>query len=546
MSDAALPYHFAPQDRPIFPGAPYAPRQTRGNRALYALSAVVMALAAGLSNGMVSADILWISGNMGLYASEGALLLAVYVAFNATANLLLVKARVQFGIPTTMHTILATLIAAQCLQLLWPNVGTALLARAVSGIAAGGLTSLTLYNLFQVFPLERRPVALIVGFGLPQLAVPIARLVPIDVIASDHWYGLHVIDAAVAFAALAMLILLPLPPTLREKAFEPLDAVTVALAIPAMLLLCTVLVEGRYWWWSDAPWLGWALAAALPLLGLAIFIESRRTRPLLWVRWFASGDIVRFALIAIVFRIALTEQTYGAIGLLALGGLTSDQLHPLFLVILGAMIAGIVTAALLAKPARYTGLILIAALLIAVGAWLDTGATSETRPQQLYVSQALLGFGASLFLGPALMYGLGRLALKGPTYLVSFVVLFSTTQNLGGLFGVAFLGTVQTARARLHAQALAESVSLGDPEVVARLNHDAGAIAAHLVDPIQRSAEASALLGQALQEQANVLAFNDVCWVVTWIALATAVVLFGIIANRRLGLFGNVGAVVAA
>ena len=93
MSGSVLPYRFQPEERPVFPGAPYAPRQTTLNRCLYALSALVMAMTAGLSNGLVSVNLLWISGNVGLYASEGSLLLAVYVAFNATANLLLVKAR---------------------------------------------------------------------------------------------------------------------------------------------------------------------------------------------------------------------------------------------------------------------------------------------------------------------------------------------------------------------------------------------------------------------------------------------------------------------
>ncbi|WP_205758272.1 hypothetical protein, partial [Lactobacillus crispatus] len=132
MSGSVLPYRFQPEERPVFPGAPYAPRQTTLNRCLYALSALVMAMTAGLSNGLVSGNLLWISGNVGLYASEGSLLLAVYVAFNATANLLLVKARTQFGIPATMHTVLVVLIGGQCLQMLWPSFGMEVVAQAVS------------------------------------------------------------------------------------------------------------------------------------------------------------------------------------------------------------------------------------------------------------------------------------------------------------------------------------------------------------------------------------------------------------------------------
>ncbi|WP_066721553.1 hypothetical protein [Sphingomonas pituitosa] len=74
---------------------------------------------------------------------------------------------------------------------------------------------------------------------------------------------------------------------------------TIGLAIPAMLLLCFVLSEGWYLWWTNAPVLGWALAAALPLLALLFFLEDRRARPLLWVRWYATRDIALFAAIAL-------------------------------------------------------------------------------------------------------------------------------------------------------------------------------------------------------------------------------------------------------
>lgn len=528
MSVAVGDYSFSPEEKPLFPGAPYSPRHSSKNRVIYAFSAAVMALASGLGNGLITSNINSIAGDMGLYVAEANLLVAVYVAFNATANLLLVKARVQFGIPATMHVVLGALIAAQIVQILAPSLGTAILARAVSGIAAGGLTTLSLYNIFQVFPLRLRPIAAVVGFSLPQLAVPIARMFPLAMIALDDWRGLHLVELAMALAAWAMLNLMPLPPNVQEKAFEPLDAVTATLTIAGMLLICSALALGRYYWWTDAAFLGWAFAMSLPLLGLALLIEDRRARPLLWVRWYATRDILFFTLIAVVVRIALTEQTYAAVGLLTLGGLTSDQLHPLFVTVFFAMAAGIVTTCLVLKAERVVLMIMAAAFIIAAGAWLDTGSTSMTRPQQLYLSQALIGFGTTLFLGPALMFGIGHIIKRGPNYLVSFVVLFSTTQNVGGLAGSALLGSIQVARERLHAERLAEALALGDPAVSARIAQYASTLAPHLTDPAARAQQANGLLGQALHAQANILAFNDTFWVVTLVALAAGLFIAGV------------------
>lgn len=287
------------------------------------------------------------------------------------------------------------------------------------------------------------------------------------------------------------------------------------------------------YWWTDAPFIGLAFAAGLPLLGMALLIEDKRARPLLWVRWYATRDILFFMLIAVVVRVSLSEQTYAAIGLLTLGGLTSDQLHPLFAVVLVAMILGIAAAALLARPDRIVAMIMVAAFSIAAGAWLDTHATSLTRPPELYLSQALLGFGTTLFIGPALLFGIGQIITRGPNYLVSFVVLFSTTQNVGGLAGSALLGSVQVIRERVQAERLAEALSLGDPLVTARLNGYVQSLAPQLPDPAARGQQANALFGQALHAQANILAFTDTFWIVMLIALATGLFIAAVIMRER-------------
>src|SRR4029453_6693351 len=100
----------------------------------------------------------------------------------------------------------------------------------------------------------------------------------------------------------------------RAKALEPLDLLPIGLAIPAMLLLCGVLSLGRFVWWTDTPWLGWALAAAGPPFVAAVLIEHNRARPLLQTRWIGTLDIVRFIAVALLVRLALAEQTYGSTG----------------------------------------------------------------------------------------------------------------------------------------------------------------------------------------------------------------------------------------
>jgi hypothetical protein len=500
---AAQPYQFGPDERPLFPGSPYSPHHPPLRRVGYGLVAVLMALAATLGNALVTVNIPNLSGALGVYQVQASLLPAAYVAMNASANLLLIKARQQFGIPAVAHTLLTAYAAAGLLQFFVHDFAAALLIRAVSGMSAAGLTTMTIYNLLQTVPPAKRPLALVTGISLGQFGTPLARLFPVEMLALSHWQGLHLIEIGLALAALAALIALPLPPSDRSPAFERMDFVTIALVIPAMALFCGVLGVGRLVWWTDAPAIGLALAVAVPLFVAALVIEHNRARPLLQTKWIGTRDIARFVIVAVLVRLALAEQTYGSVGLLTSSGLTNEQLRTLFVWVLVAQALGLATTLTLLTPQRIPYLLMGATLAIAVGAWLDTHSTNVTRPHQLIFSQALIGYGTMLFIGPALAYGFLRMLEKGPGHLVTFIVLFSTTQNIGGLAGSALLGSYQVISSRAHALALAEHVLPSDPQAFAQLQNG------------------GALVRAALAREASILAFNDVFRLVMAIALLT-------------------------
>ena len=73
--------------------------------------------------------------------------------------------------------------------------------------------------------------------------------------------------------SLACVIALKLPPSDRKKVFEKKDFITFFLLAPGMALVCAVLSLGRLEWWFEAPWIGWALAAAVILIVAAITFE---------------------------------------------------------------------------------------------------------------------------------------------------------------------------------------------------------------------------------------------------------------------------------
>src|SRR5262249_3183146 len=141
-----------------------------------------------------------------------------------------------------------------------------------------------------------------------------------------------------------------------------------------------------------------------------------------------------------------------------------------------------------------------------LAAFLDSHSTSITRPQQLYFSQSLIGFGTTLFIGPALAYGFLQMLKRGPTHLVSLIVVFSMTQNVGGLAGSAILGTAQVLFTRAHAASLGEHILASDPQAVTRIQQDVGVVSGRIADPALRATQGTSLLGRSITTEATTLA----------------------------------------
>jgi MFS family permease len=521
-TDASIP-QWKPHERPMMPGSPATPDHPPHLRVAYAAVGLVVALTGSLGNALVVVNLPNLQGSLGAYTNDVAWLPTVYVMTSVCMNLLLVKFRQQYGIRRFAEIGLAAYILIVIAHLFVNDFRSAVMARAAAGVAGAPLTTLGLFYFIQAFPAAHRLKGIVVALGVSQLGVPIARLIPTDWLAGGNWSGLYLGEMGMAMMSLACVYLLRLPPSDRIEVFEPLDFLTFALFAPGIALLCAVLGLGRYVWWTDAPWIGWALVSSICLLIPALLIEHNRKNPLINTRWLTSADILRLALAVIMVRLVLSEQTVGAIGLLSTLGLNNDQFTGLFTVVLITTIAGFTASALLLDVKNLPRPVLIALALITIGSLLDARATNLTRPENLYLSQAMIAFAGAIFLAPAMMAGLTRVLQQGAGYLASFSVLFSITQTLGGLAGAAALGSLQTIDARRHLSHLSQSLTLQDPLVVQRLQQLSGAYARTLTDPVLRAAEGQVLLTQQVTREANVLAYVDIFLVFAAMAAATFV-----------------------
>lgn len=519
------PIEWHPDEKPMLPGSPSTPNHPTWLRICYLLVGILVSLTGGLGNALVSVNLVALQGNLGAYATETAWLPAAYVMSNVSMNLLLVKFRQQFGLRLFTEFFLVVYALVTFAHLFVHDLISAIGVRAAHGMVGAALSTLGLYYILQAFPKVIRLRGLVVAVGVSQLALPMAYIFSTELLEFAEWRGLYLFELGLTLLALGCVLMLKLPPGDRIKAFEKMDFVTFSLFAPGMALLCAALTFGRLLWWFETPWIGWALAASIALLTAAVCVEHNRARPLLNTRWLASADIVRLVLSMILIRVVLSEQGTGAVGFLRAVGLQNDQMQILFSIVLAATIAGIMLSAVTLSLQHLTAPVVFALLLMAAGAWIDAQATSLTRPEQMYLSQALLAFGGAFFIGPSLISLIGGV-IANPANLISFSVIFGLSQNLGGLIGAAALGTFQIAREKFHSSQLVEHLSSLDPLVASRIQAGAAAYGRLLPDPAARTGRSLASLSATATREANVLAYNDVFLLICIIALVTAAWIF--------------------
>ncbi len=526
-------WRFAPHEVPTMPGSPGSPDHPRRRQAAYLVVAILIGLTGGFGNALVAANTVTLAGALGLDPAQIAWLPTVYVMTNVSINLLLIKFRQQFGLRPFAVLFLVVYIVLTFGHLFVRDFWSAILVRAASGMAGAPLSTLCLYYLMQSFPAKWRLRAVVVGIGIPQCATPLARLFSPELLAMSQWRTLYLFELGLAVLSLAAVLAFRLPPTVRQKAFEPLDFVTFPLYAVGIGLIAAVLGLGRIVWWLEAEWIAWALIAAIPMLAAALVIEHGRANPLINTRWLASGDIVRFIVVTFMARIVLSEQSFGAVGLLTALGQNNDQLVPFFTIMFVATVAGVAVSAATLNLEKLTQPVMLAIGLVAVAAFFDAQSTSLTRAPQLYVTQAIIAFSGALFIGPSLLFGMTRALKAGTGHVITFIALFGVLNSIGSLGGTALLGTYQVVREKANSAAIVQTIDPTDPIVQQRLAAGAGGVAGVVGDPALARAEGGALLSRTATREATILAYDDVFRLIAVLAGATFLYLLFLLLRRR-------------
>ncbi len=182
------------EEKPTLPGSPAAIAHPTYKRYLYFFIGLFVAISGSLSNGFITANLPLLQGEYGLTPAEAAWIPAAYVMANVSSNLILFKARQQYGLRLFSEIGLVLFIGVMLLHLFVHTYEMAIFARVISGLLAAPLSSLGMYYIMQAFRRAHFGRAIYMALGFQQLGIPLAWIMSPYLVDVNDWHLFDMIE----------------------------------------------------------------------------------------------------------------------------------------------------------------------------------------------------------------------------------------------------------------------------------------------------------------------------------------------------------------
>ena len=273
-----------------------------------------------------------------------------------------------------------------------------ILFRGIQGIGAGSLFPISLAVIGDLFtPAERGKYQGLFGavFGLAALVGPALGGIITD---NVGWHWIFYINLPIGLISL-LVVSRVLPSLKRPKHALDLDWVGALVFVAAMIPLLVGLTNSQNSDWAS-PEVGGLLLLAAVLVPVFIFIESRVRQPIVPLDLFRdrtyAGSILAtfFAAFGFFAATIFLPRFYQVVK----GESATTSGYELFPLLLGVIIASVISGQIVARTGKYKVLLLVSVALVGVGSLLFTNLVATSDPWVIRFWQFLLGVG----IGPTL------------------------------------------------------------------------------------------------------------------------------------------------
>jgi len=505
------------------------PTFTTAARWLATVAALSAFFTSIFTSSMTNVAIPHVMGAFGVGQSQAQFLSTAFLAMNTTGLLASSWTIAKIGQRNTFFLILTVFASASVLAFLAPTLEIMIVARVAQGFAAGLLQPLVMLVLFQVFPLEKRGLAM----GLFSMGVTVALGmgpalggITIDAVS---WRAIFLIPIPACLVA-GILGLLFLPA--EEHKTEPgqFDVLGFALINAFVFGWFTFLGNGQKWGWSSDDLmllLAFTIAAGFAfvlsqkrqnasLLDLDLFTNGRFVSALACSFFFGFGNFASVYSFSIFGQIVQGFSPTVAGSMLLPGSFFAAAILPL---------AGRVSDKVPAPMVMVFGLVIIVTSVSML-----TGADSNTVFWYVAAS-LLLGRIGSAFVSPAVnTTAIGALT---PQQMRRGAGVTNLSLMFGGSTGISVYVALLEMRIEFHATQLGATQTAANSTTVEMLGMVAGQLSNTGLPDAMQQGVAMHYLNSVVVAQANMLGFQDGFFFLTMVACAPLIPVLFLMRKRR-------------
>lgn len=478
---------------------------------------------------MTNVAIPHVMGAFGVGQSQAQFLSTAFLAMNTTGLLASSWVIGKLGQRATFVLILTVFASASVLAFAAPTLEIMIVARVIQGFAAGLLQPLVMLVLFQVFPIERRGLAM----GMFAMGVTVALgLGPslggimIDTVS---WRAIFLIPIpACAFAILLGVLFLP-----AEENRLPVgnfDFLGFALINATVFGWFTLLGNGQKWGWASDDLT--MVAAFTAIAGVSFILSQKRPgASLLDLSLFQNRVFVTALCCSFLFGFGNFASVYS----FSIFGQIVQGFTP---TVAGSMLlpGSLISAAILPFAGRVSDrfpapMVMVFGLVIIVASVsMLTGADSNTVFWYVAASLALGRIGTA-FSSPAV--NTTAMSALSPQEMRRGAGVTNLSLMLGGSTGISVYVLLLENRIEFHAAQLGATQTFANSTTVEMLGMVTGQLAGTgLPDSVQQGV-AMHYLTDVVTAQANMLGFQDGFYFLTCIALGPLIPVLFLLRKRR-------------
>lgn len=467
-----------------------------------------------------------IQGSLGATLEEGSWIATAYLVAEMIAIPL--SGWLSTGLSTRRYLLWTTsafIIASVLCSLSW-NLESMIAFRALQGFFGGALIPLAFRLILEFLPDDKRAIGMAL-FGVTATFAPsIGPTLGGWLTEQFSWHYLFYINVPPGLLVMAMLAYgLEKKPVLWDK-LKNVDLAGIVTMALGMGCLEVVLEEGNRKDWFGSDLIRHLAIIAAVNIALFIWIELRHRTPLVNLRLLGQRD---FAISTLAYFL-LGMGLFGAIYMIPL---YLSQIHNYNPLEIGEVIMWMGFPQLLVLPfvpklmKHFDGRYLAAFgfSMFALSYYMNSHMTADFAGQQMIASQIIRALGQPFILVPIGI--LATMHIKAEENASASTVL-NVMRNLGGACGIALVATLTDNLARTHLARLKESIPAVSSYAQDYLAQSASMLQSAGSDPITANAQAQALLGQTMTQQAYIQAYNDVFLIMGGLLLIAVVAVLSI------------------